>query len=304
MYRSMFAINNINNGTLSFQKAMPQKDSTSDGTSNFSMSRHLYVDTLSSSTATSLNTVNPAKKWVGGSRDSSQVTTNRRIASVGNGSLNAAQVPTSFTTVRDINTTSDAKTRVRAGGATVPAKVRNYPRIMGQLRPSIGYSLPFRMYSGYFADNVAFFASATPYVVSGTSTGKTNNTSDLFNSTAGLIANVSTAIISIEWYGLFLPPLGTGTYRFSLTSDDASYLWIGQNAISGYTTGNALINNGTSHGDVTVTATISLDAGTYYPIRIQYGNTTGASTFILKYKLDSASDATYTSNGKAFFYYI
>jgi len=127
MFRSMFAINNINNGTLSFEKAMPQKDSTSDGTSTFAASRRVYVDTLPSSGG--LNTVNPVKKWVGGNRDSSQVTINRRIASVGNGSLNAAQVPTSFTTFRDINTTYDAKVRVRAGGATVPAKVRNYPRI-------------------------------------------------------------------------------------------------------------------------------------------------------------------------------
>jgi len=301
----MFAINNINNGTLSFQKAMPQKDSTSDGTSTFAASRKLYVDTLSSSTATSLNTVNPTKKWVGGSRDSSQVTTNRRIASVGNGSLNAAQVPTSFTTVRDINTTSDAKTRVRAGGATVPAKVRNYPRIMGQLRPSIGYSLPFRMYTGYFADNVAFFASATPYVVSGTSTGRTNNTSDVFNSTAGLISNASTAIISIEWYGLFLPPLGTGTYRFKTESDDASFLWIGDTAVSGYTTDNAVVKNGGTHGPQLRDGTISLVAGTYYPIRIQFGNTTAGMAFSLSYKLDSASDATYTSNGNnVFFYYI
>lgn len=122
MYRSMFSINNTNNGTLSFQKAMPQKDSTSDGASTFSLSRQLYVNTLPSSG--SLNTVNPSKKWVGGNRDSSQVTTNKRIASVGNGSLNASQVPISFTTTRDNNATFQAKARARAGGAVVPAKAR------------------------------------------------------------------------------------------------------------------------------------------------------------------------------------
>jgi hypothetical protein len=110
---------------FSYQKAMPQKDITSDGTSSFSTARHSYIRMLQSNTATSLNTVNPTKKWVGGNRDSSQVIANRRIASVGNGSLNAAQVQTSFTTVRDVNTVSDARNRVRAGGATVPAKSRN-----------------------------------------------------------------------------------------------------------------------------------------------------------------------------------
>ena len=124
MFR-MLALQNTNNGALNFQKAMPQKDSTSDGTSTFAATRRLYVDTLLPTGAATLNYVNPTKKWVGGNRDASQVITNRRIASVGNGSLNAAQVPTSFTTFREVNTVYDAKVRVRAGGATVPAKVRN-----------------------------------------------------------------------------------------------------------------------------------------------------------------------------------
>lgn len=297
----MFAINNINNGTLSFQKAMPQKDSTSDGTSVFALSRQLYVETLPSSG--SLNTVNPSKKWVGGSRDSSQVTTNRRIASVGNGSLNAAQVPLSFTTTRDINTTYDAKTRVRAGGSTVPAKVRNYPRI-DNTRPSIGFNLPFRMYTGYFADDPSWFATAVPLVVSGTSAGNTSNTSTIATATNGLIPTGSSNALSVEWYGLFLPPLGTGSYTFSLTTDDASYMWIGDNAVSGYTVLNANIKNGGLHASAEVTATVSLIAGRYYPIRIQFGNgSTGPLDFRFRYKRTGESDSTYISGGANIYYY-
>lgn len=303
MYRSMFAINNINNGTLSFEKAMPQKDSTSDGTNTFSMSRQLYVNTLPSSG--SLNTVNPTKKWVGGSRDSSQVTTNKRIASVGNGSLNASQVPTSFTTTRDINTTYDAKTRVRAGGATVPAKVRNYPRT-DIVRPSIGFNLPFRMYSGYFADVPTWFATAVPLVVSGTSSGITGSTSTIATATNGLIPVGSSNALSVEWYGLFFPPLGTGNYTFSLTTDDAGYMWIGSNAVSGYTTSNATIQNGGLHGSLEVTAVVSLVAGQYYPMRIQFGNgSTGPLEFRFRYKRTGESDSTYSSSGlNTYYYYV
>lgn len=80
-------------------------------------------------TPLNISYIHPTKKWVGGSRDSSQNTRNKRVASVGNGSLNASGIPMSMTTVRDINTTYDAKTRVRAGGASVPSKVRNRPRL-------------------------------------------------------------------------------------------------------------------------------------------------------------------------------
>jgi len=108
----------------SFPKAMPPKDITSDGTCSFSISRYSFIRMLQSSDATSLNTVNPNKKWVGGSRDSSTIIANRRISAVGNGSLNAAGDQMSFATIRDINTVADARRRVRAGGATVPIKSR------------------------------------------------------------------------------------------------------------------------------------------------------------------------------------
>ena len=80
---------------------------------------------------------------------------------------------------------------------------------------------------------------------------------------------------SWEWTGYFQAPYD-GTYTFGTGSDDASYLWIGSTAVSGYTTGNALINNGGLHGYRSVANSIYLLAGVYYPIRIQFGENYGA----------------------------
>ena len=117
-------ITQINNGTLSGIKAMPQKDSTSNGTSNFAADRHNYYESHTSYTAAQLK----QKKFIGGNRDASSVAARRRVNEVGNGSLNASGVETSFTTVRDINVTNNALRKVRAGGAYVPPpKCRDIP---------------------------------------------------------------------------------------------------------------------------------------------------------------------------------
>lgn len=122
----MFAINNINNGTLSSKKAMPQKDLSSTNESEFAMDRRNYSETvnnaLSHKSADSIYNY-PQKKWLG-NRDASQVTYNRRVSNIGTGSLNADGVPMSFTTVKDVNTVNDAIRRTRAGGSVVPPKVR------------------------------------------------------------------------------------------------------------------------------------------------------------------------------------
>jgi hypothetical protein len=122
MYRFMFAVQNINNGTLNSKGAMPQKDSTSNDDSNFSIPRREYVESYYPTTGNN-------KKWYGGqaNRDSSQITHNRRVHEIANGTLNANNTPLSFTTNTDINVVRNAKHRVRSGGARVPAQARyNY----------------------------------------------------------------------------------------------------------------------------------------------------------------------------------
>lgn len=123
IFRSMFAINQMNNGTLSSQKAMPQKDITSTNEGEFAMDRRNYTETVNAGLSHNTNLNYPQKKWLG-NRDASQVTSNRRVSNIGTGSLNANKGPMSFTTVKDVNTVNDALRRTRAGGAVVPPKVR------------------------------------------------------------------------------------------------------------------------------------------------------------------------------------
>jgi hypothetical protein len=118
-FNGEFILQDINNGTLKAIKSMPIKDSTSDGTSSFSIDRNVYMQTLPIVTPTVAQNLH--KKWFK-NRDASEVTRNRRINEVGVGSLNASNKLQSFTTYRVVNTVNDALTRVRAGGACAPPK--------------------------------------------------------------------------------------------------------------------------------------------------------------------------------------
>ena len=112
----------INNGTLSYLKAMPQKDITSDGTSSFAMGRKNYYETYAQSPT---NAVLKQKKFIGGNRDASSVVARRKTAEIGVGTMNANSQLMSFTTVRDINDGNNALRRVRAGGTYVPKTAKS-----------------------------------------------------------------------------------------------------------------------------------------------------------------------------------
>lgn len=113
-------------------------------------------------------------------------------------------------------------------------------------------------YTGYFNDDPNWFATAT----------KTGTGVPLLTAiTAGSIPTTT----SVEFRGYFKPPT-SDTYTFYTNSDDASYLWIGEIARTGFNTGNALVDNGGLHGPTEESGSIALSAGVYYPIRIQAGN--------------------------------
>jgi hypothetical protein len=111
----------MNNGTLSSIKAMPQKDSTSDSTTNFATSRRVYYETINAAPTLA---VLKQKKFIGGNRDASSVVARRRASEVGVGTFNAGANPLSYTTTRDVNVTNNALRRVRAGGSYVPFQKR------------------------------------------------------------------------------------------------------------------------------------------------------------------------------------
>jgi hypothetical protein len=157
--------------------------------------------------------------------------------------------------------------------------------IFGDLPYSNG--LYYRRYSGYFADDVNWFATATQ-------TAEGVNTSPITDEPTG-------DLFSIQWIGRFLATT-TETYTFFTTSDDASYLWIGNTALSGFTTANATVNNGGLHGSQERSGTVNLVLGTYYPIRIQFGENTGGD--LMEVRISTATIAKTTDLSPNIFYNV
>ena len=140
-------------------------------------------------------------------------------------------------------------------------------------------------YAGYFADSVSFFATATP------TTYGSNPATSVQTTAISEAATDDGTNFSVQWLGYFKPTT-TETYTLYISSDDASYLWIGANALSGFTTANATINNGGAHGTLERSATVSLTAGTYYPIRMQFGEIGGGDVFAFNYSTPTITKTT------------
>lgn len=80
-------------------------------------------------------------------------------------------------------------------------------------------------------------------------------------------------IFSSQWLGYFQAP-HTATYTFYRSSDDASGMWLGANAITGYTDLNQF------------EGTIALTEGELVPIRLQYGNAGGPKSLSFSWSDD------------------
>lgn len=168
---------------------------------------------------------------------------------------------------------------------------------VGNTSPNPG--LLFSCYNVYMNDNVNFFSNAAPLAASKIATGKQ------IYGTVNLISNINTGTnscisvfeqFSVQWLGYFKPSVSSTTWKFRTTSDDCSYLWIGNNAITGFTTANSNINNGGVHANITVASTnITLDQNVYYPLRVQYGQGVGGFSMNLEFSSDGGT--TWNSNG-------
>ena len=148
-------------------------------------------------------------------------------------------------------------------------------------------------YSGYFNDNVSFFATATPASVGGNPATSVQTTS-IFEPATDDGSN-----FSCQWLGYFKPTT-TETYTFFTSSDDASYMWIGETAITGFTTLNATVKNGGAHGNQERSGTASLTNGTYYPIRIQFGEQSGGDVMTFNFSTSTITKTT-TVTGLVFY---
>lgn len=155
------------------------------------------------------------------------------------------------------------------------------------------HGLPYKIVSGYFADDPSFFIGK-PNI-----NNSDNNSSVDFNSLNAVLGgspvhlwdetrvvkinNLNGHIFSIEWYGHFVPNI-TGQWEFYVESDDASYMWIGDKAVNDYTVNNADIKNGGLHAMRGKNTFIYLTKEISYPIRIQFGENRGGRNLILRIK--------------------
>jgi hypothetical protein len=168
---------------------------------------------------------------------------------------------------------------------------------------SYSTGLRWTSYDGYFNDNTDYFSTAVRLNgYNGVNTGFCLDFSSLAAATSTSNSFLDTGVqssFSVEFIGLFYTQSLSGTWKFSTSSDDASYLWLGNVATSGYTTSNALIKNGGDHGTNTVSNSITLAASTYYPIRIQYGQSHSSNGLMVT--ITKPNGATFTYGSGYFF---
>ena len=148
-------------------------------------------------------------------------------------------------------------------------------------------------YAGYHNEVPGFFATATP------TTYGANPATSIQTTAISEPGTDDGSNFSVQWLGYFLPST-TETHTFFISSDDGSYLWVGANALTGFTTANATVNNGGAHGTVELSAGVSLVAGTYYPIRMQFGEIGGGDVFAFNYSTPTIGKTTNVT-GKVFY---
>jgi len=111
-------------------------------------------------------------------------------------------------------------------------------------------------YAGYFNDVQSFFTTNTPGVT------RTDNIVNYAasNGWGAIVPPASNTLAdpdlySARWTGAINIPVA-GNYTFYLSSDDASYLWLNNAAVTATpVSGSATVNNGGLHGTTTVFAT-------------------------------------------------
>jgi hypothetical protein len=122
-------------------------------------------------------------------------------------------------------------------------------------------------YDGYFDDDLSFFDGRAPLLT------RVDNPIDFQDDSAswdlgGVPELADLESYSVVWRGRLLVPQ-SGTYTLYLSSDDASYLFLGD-AARNPSTSNATIDNGTAHPLREVSVELRLEAGDH-PLMIVYG---------------------------------
>jgi hypothetical protein len=141
-------------------------------------------------------------------------------------------------------------------------------------RPSeLGLGLSQIQYRGYFERDSSWFSNSRY-----TSSVLKNSTTP--SSGPVPIESSSTPTpTSYSWTGYFIADI-TGEWGFRVTADDAAFVWIGNDAVAGYSSKlNTPFLDASWPDKLTDTKRISLVKNKIYPLRIQYGNSGGPASF-------------------------
>lgn len=136
-------------------------------------------------------------------------------------------------------------------------------------------------YDGYFNDNPAFFVKP---VANGDY--KVIETLPEYRLTDGQKPEFSNL-----WTGFFIPDT-SGTWNFRMTSDDAAFFWIGNDAVLNYSQNISTANIALpgTHPASTREVTINLEKDKIYPFRIFYGNAIDVAVFKFEYQAPNSNE--------------
>lgn len=152
--------------------------------------------------------------------------------------------------------------------------------------------LTWKYYDGASGNSVSYYTTNTYRNI-----GRSTNGTNVGTITSGQYPVNNADYYSMEIFGYFRATV-SGSYTFSLATDDGSYLWLGPNALINYTAVNANISKGDG-GISTLTYSVTLLAGTYYPIRIHYTENTSDNDIQFSF---TPPGGTQTYNGQGYFF--
>ena len=156
-----------------------------------------------------------------------------------------------------------------------------------------------KRYEGYYPDNGGVDAFKTLSRTTSTNSihGDEEATVDFYNFTSSDRQDYD--FYSWQWTGYFKAPY-TDDFVFRIANvDDSVDLWVGNNARSGFTSENR--TTGGFYNADNSSDPIPMIGGQYYPVRLQFGEATGADQFILEY---SSSYETDVSNFQGRFFHL
>jgi len=164
------------------------------------------------------------------------------------------------------------------------------PEALGLPFPSIGKGVSF--FGGAPIEN-AGTANLGPVLVSESVSSQID---DSYSQAQG--QNNKSLIIK----GYFKPTVN-GVYKFRLYSDDASYLWFGNNALDGNRiTADAVVSLPGIHGPYHAEGTFTMVANSYYPLTVEFGNgPDGEGVLIFDYMPPGSDTWTSDLSGKLFY---